>query len=170
MNTQQKNCYTLHGTQSEDKTVARMQVDTIGVGSRLDKVDKFFNMRVLETKAFKFDIVGKIDCVETRADGTKVLVEIKNRVNKLFKTLREYEKIQVMTYLKMLSLTEGRLVEQYNAEMNSIEVSFDDEYYDSVILPGVVRFAVALDAILTDENARREFERHRTLQLDHAPC
>jgi hypothetical protein len=46
----------------------------------------------------------------------------------------------------MLGLLHAKLVEQYNAETNTIAVDRDEELWDNVIWPGVVKFASDLYA------------------------
>jgi RecB family exonuclease len=93
-----------------------------------------------------FVITGKVDRIEVAADGSRTLVEIKNRTRGFFKTVRDYENVQVQVYLKMLGLLHAKLVEQYNAETNTIAVDRDEELWDNVIWPGVVKFASDLYA------------------------
>jgi hypothetical protein len=44
----------------------------------------------------------------------------------------------------MLGLTKAKLIEQYNAATNTIEVDRDEELWDNVIWPGVEKFACEL--------------------------
>lgn len=131
-------CYTTHGTRSEDKTAAKVETDT---GATLLKDNAFYNLTVLEMDDVNFVITGKVDRIEVAPDGSRTLVEIKNRTRGFFRSLREYENIQVQVYLQMLGLTKAKLVEQYNSATNTIEVSRDEELWTNVIWPGVQKFA-----------------------------
>lgn len=74
-------------------------------------------------------IVGKIDGFK----GNE-LVELKFRGRRqLHKTIREYEKIQVYCYMKMLNLRQATLIES-NSHSETMEhvVLFDDSYWDSI--------------------------------------
>jgi hypothetical protein len=82
-----------------------------------------------------------VDLIVVAADGSRTLVEIKNRTRRLFKSLCEYENVQVQVYLHMLGLTKAKLIEQYNSTTNTIEVDRDEEMWANVIWPGVVSFA-----------------------------
>lgn len=46
---------------------------------------------------------GKIDRVED-VDGEAVIVEIKNRMKRLFNKVPDYEQIQVQTYMQIVNL------------------------------------------------------------------
>lgn len=134
-------CYTTHGTRSEDKTAVKVEADT---GATLVKDNAFYNLTVLEMADVQFVITGKVDRIEVGADGSRTLVEIKNRTRGFFRSLREYENVQVQVYLQMLGLTKAKLIEQYNSATNTIEVSRDEELWDNVIWPGVKEFARGL--------------------------
>jgi len=93
---------------------------------------KYIKKHVAHSNIIDWYITGKVDGI--RADGT--LVEIKNRVNKLFLTLRPYEKIQVQTYLYLFKLKLAHLVEfiKLNNEqhINVIEVKYDPNEWKNI--------------------------------------
>jgi hypothetical protein len=130
-------CYTSHGTRSEDKTAVKVTSDT---GATLVRDNAFYNLPVIELDGVQYVITGKIDRIEVGDDGSRTLVEIKNRTRGFFKSLRDYENVQVQVYLKMLGLIHAKLIEQYNSSTNTITVDRDEEYWENVIWPGVVSF------------------------------
>lgn len=131
-------CYTTHGTRSEDKTAVKVEADT---GATLVRDNAFYSLTVMEVGDVQYVITGKVDRIEVGADGSRTLVEIKNRTRGFFRKLREYENVQVQVYLHMLGLTRAKLVEQYNSATNTIEVDRDEEMWDNVIWPGIVAFS-----------------------------
>ena len=131
-------CYTTHGTRSEDKTSNKIAEDT---GAVLVKDNALYNLTVLEMDDVHFVITGKVDRIEVGQDGSKTLVEIKNRTRGLFKKLREYENVQVQVYLQMLGLLHAKLVEQYNNMTNTIPVDRDEELWTNVIWPEIEKFS-----------------------------
>jgi RecB family exonuclease len=78
-------------------------------GVKWSKDNSFYTHDVCEIDGKKFVVVGKIDRIEERPDGSRVLVEIKNRTNRLFGRVVDYEMIQVQVYLQMLGLVHARL-------------------------------------------------------------
>lgn len=137
--------YTTHGTRSEDRTSAKVETDT---GARLVRDNSFYNFKVGSFGGHDFVVRGKIDRIEERPDGTRVLVEIKNRTNRLFRRVVEYEMIQVQVYLQMLGLVHARLVEQYNNQVLSHDVDRDEEMWANVIVPGLEEFCAELSTSL----------------------
>jgi len=131
-------CYTTHGTRSEDKTAVKVEADT---GATLVRDNAFYNLTVLEIDDVQYVITGKVDRIEVGPDGSRTLVEIKNRTRGFFRSLRDYENVQVQVYLQMLGLTKAKLIEQYNSATNTIEVDRDEELWANVIWPGVEAFA-----------------------------
>jgi len=134
-------CYTSHGTRSEDKTAVKVTEDT---GVTLVRDNAFYNLTVLEMTDVQFVITGKVDRIEVGPDGSRTLVEIKNRTRGFFRSLRDYENVQVQVYLQMLGLTKAKLIEQYNSATNTIEVDRDEEFWTNVVWPGVKEFALDL--------------------------
>ena len=131
------NVYTSHGTRAEDKTATKVEADE---NARLVRDNSFYNYEVCTLGQTKFVITGKIDRIEERDDGSRILVEIKNRTNRLFRRVVEYEMIQVQVYLQMLGLLRARLVEQYNNQVLSHDVVRDEELWVNVIVPGLEEF------------------------------
>jgi hypothetical protein len=61
--------------------------------------------------------------------GPGSLWRVKNRTNRLFGRVVEYEMIQVQVYLQMLGLVHARLVEQYNTQVVSHDITRDEEMW-----------------------------------------
>jgi hypothetical protein len=135
------NVYTSHGTRSEDKTSDKVEVDE---KVRLVRDNSFYYIELPTIEGVKFSVCGKIDRIEERTDGTRVLVEIKNRTNRLFGRVVEYEFVQVQVYLQMLGLVHARLVEQYNSQVMSHDVARDEETWVNEILPALKVFCSEL--------------------------
>jgi hypothetical protein len=133
--------YTTHGTRSEDRTA-----DTVASTEsvRLVRDELFHTLDVCEIDDVKFVICGKIDRIEERPDGSRTLVEIKNRTNRLFRRVVEYEFIQIQVYLQMMGLVHARLVEQYNSQVLSHPVDRDEEIWINEIMPGLRKFCFEL--------------------------
>lgn len=85
-------------------------------------------------------LVGYID--GRRDDGG--IVEIKNRQNRLFGRVPEYESIQMQVYMKLTGETKCTLIEQFGARSNSFTEEFDESQWDDFILPKLVDFAKRL--------------------------
>ena len=103
-------------------------------GNSIIKDNKYKKIVLYESDKFNIIIGGKIDGINLQ---TGSIIEIKNRVNKLFYTLREYEKVQIMCYIFLFNSNKGHLVEAFkkkdNTTINIIEVDFDQNYMDNII-------------------------------------
>lgn len=135
------NVYTAHGTRSEDKTSVKVTQDE---NTRLVRDNSMYYYDIMTINETKFVIAGRIDRIEEREDGSRILVEIKNRVNRLFRRVVEYEMIQVQVYLQMLGLVHARLVEQYNNQVLSHDLERDEELWNNNIVPGLKSFCEEL--------------------------
>jgi hypothetical protein len=90
--------------------------------------------KIIENLNFSVCIGGKIDGIN---NDTETIIEIKNRMHKLFYDLREYEKVQLMCYMYLLNKKNGHLVEAMKKStettINIIEVEYDDNYMDTIL-------------------------------------
>ena len=83
---------------------------------------------------------GKVDAITEiykESEKTKCIIEIKNRVNRLFYTLKEYEKVQCYVYMFLLDIQKTHLCEILKSKdkttLNIIEIEFDDIYWDNIL-------------------------------------
>jgi len=86
-------------------------------------------------------IGGKIDGINL---DNGYIIEIKNRVNKLFYQLRDYEKVQLMSYIYLFNKENGHLVEAFRKKeetaINIIELKYDESYM-KYIIDKIAKFA-----------------------------
>jgi hypothetical protein len=60
---------------------------------------------------------------------------------KLFKVVKEYEKIQVYSYLYIYNINKATLIEQYKEESLEHDINFDLEIFNNLIvscIPNVI--------------------------------
>lgn len=97
-----------------------------------DNNDKLFIYPLIEINKnnvlYKFNISGKIDGLN---DG--MLIEIKNRRNKLLGKIPEYEKVQLEIYLRMLQLPTGKLIENHNNNFKEHIYNADDKLWNYIL-------------------------------------
>ena len=123
-------------------------------GSSIIKDDKYRKRIIYEHENFKIVIGGKIDGFNN-TDGS--IIEIKNRINRLFYALRDYEKVQIMGYLHLFKANIGHLVEAHKKEdntlINIIKVNYDKEFMD-YIFEHLLVFSIFFMNFLNDSNAK----------------
>ncbi len=143
-----KTLYTSFGTRQE--SVAFQKIDA-RIPCRLD--DTFYRSHVGEIDGVHIFVGGKVDAISK--DGSTV-IEIKNRINRLFYKLPLYEIIQVQTYLHLLpTVKRARLVECLTKEdgtvqMNMIPIERDQDMWDTYIVPKIRGFVKYLLRLLDD--------------------
>lgn len=85
-----------------------------------------------------------------KADGlyevnkTYGIVEIKNRVSRLFNKVYDYERVQILAYMHIYGLKEvpGKLIERYG-DVNNVkihDINFDRHFWNYEIIPRVIQF------------------------------
>ena len=140
--------YTNHGTRNEDKTADH---DKMAANLKVD--NNFYTFDVCEIEGTKYQIVGKVDRIQYNPDGSKVLVEIKNRANGLFNRVRDYEEIQCQTYMHMMKdIHFCRLIESYNGENKSYLIEKNPDKWKNEIIPKLQNFCEHFHSMLS-ENA-----------------
>lgn len=119
--------YTEHGTKKED-SVRESVSDTL----KINKDDKFRKKVIFEDEKYIVYVGGKSDGV-SNVDGENVIVEIKNRMRKLFGYVPEYEKIQIFSYLYINECEKGLLIENHDKKSNKYDLLFDKKEWDDMI-------------------------------------
>ena len=123
-------------------------------GNIIIKDDKYCKIKIFESKLVNVFIGGKIDGIN-KDNG--YIIEVKNRVNKLFYSLRDYEKVQIMCYMYLFKSQNGHLVEAHKkkdvTDINIIEVAFD-EYYMNTILSKITLFVNFYCNFIIDHDAK----------------
>lgn len=136
-----KTLFTNHGIRHEDKTA-----DT----DPNFKVDEtFYRYDVCTIEDTKYEIVGRIDRLVANDDGSLSIVEIKNRTNYLFKTVRDYEEVQCQTYMEMLNIDTCKLIEQYNEQMCTHLIQRNKMQWDTEVLPKLKNFCEYFHSLLS---------------------
>ena len=139
-----KTLYTNHGTRNEDKTA---DLDS----ANLKRDDTFYTHDICTIEGTLYQIVGKIDRIQDNEDGSRTLVEIKNRAKCLFNRVRDYEDVQCQTYLQMLKdIKYCRLIEQFNNERKGYLIEKDDEKWNGEITPKLQNFCEHLHSMMSE--------------------
>ena len=129
-----KTLYTNHGSRNEYKTANADH-------AKLVEDDTFYTHDICTIEGTLYQIVGRIDRLQMNEDGSRTLVEIKNRAKGLFNRVRDYEEVQCQTYLQMLGdIKYCRLVEQFNDERKGYLIEKNDEKWKGESLPKLQNF------------------------------
>ena len=140
-----KTLYTNHGTRNEYKTADADR-------AKLVEDDTFYTHDICTIEGTLYQIVGRIDRLQMNEDGSRTLVEIKNRAKGLFNRVRDYEEVQCQTYLQMLGdIKYCRLVEQFNDERKGYLIEKNDEKWKDDIVPKLQNFCELFHSMLSEE-------------------
>lgn len=158
-----KSTYTSYGNSQESNVF-----DYVRGTLKIDVVEdpSFYKVRVgtivNEFGSFPWFIGGKIDGI-TR--DRKTVVEIKNRVNRLFRTIPDYEAVQIQMYMELLNIDKAILVECLKTKescvvdehVNVISVNRDVEKWEKEILPRLEGFVDFVIRIIHDTNLQDKY-------------
>ena len=157
--TAKRNLYTGYGTASEAEALTRME-SMLGVRAEPD--DMFYKMNVGSVDGTDLFVGGKIDAITS---DRRLVIEIKNRIRRLFFKVPFYEVIQLQTYLQLLGVDRGVIVECLNitdptlATMNVLPVHRDRDLWSNIIVPKMKEYTRVFIELVTSEPFQDEFLR-----------
>lgn len=141
-----KTLSTNHGTRNEEKTA---KFDKMA--ANLTEDDTYYTHDICKIEGTLYQIVGRVDRVQTNEDGSRTLVEIKNRANGFFNRVRDYEEVQCQTYMQMMNgIDFCRLVETYNGESKSYLIQKNGDMWTQEIVPKLQNFCEHFHGILSE--------------------
>lgn len=141
-----KTVFTEYGTAAE-KSALDLFNEHMGLDAQPDGVCYLADI------AKDVTLVGRIDA--KTPDGH--VVEIKNRMRRLFGSPPLYERVQVQAYLKLLGSPKGYLVEVLRGKQLDFqvhEILRDDDFFEGEVVPKVVEFAGLYDEVLSSKVAQ----------------
>lgn len=78
-------------------------------------------------------IKGKVDGLQLDANGNYIVVEVKNRMKRLFGTVVDYEYVQVMAYMYMMEIDTAKLIENFQGQTMEYDIKRDDEEWSKIV-------------------------------------
>lgn len=144
-----KNWYTAYGSRVEKEMLRHIR-DVMCISCHADPT--FYKARVGEVDGVPWFVGGKIDAISN--DG-HLVIEIKNRVNRLFHRVPIYEQVQVQTYLELLDVHQGLLVECFkgdsgNVQTDCIAIARSKRFWNEEVISKLTPFVTFLIALLKD--------------------
>ena len=143
-----KSLYTSFGNRQES-----VALDHVQGGVQCHPDDTFYRQHVLDVDGVTVFVGGKMDAI---SDDGHTIIELKNRINRLFYRIPMYEIIQVQAYLHVVpAARQAQLIECLTRDdgtmaTNAVLVLPDEELWETVVLPGLVGFVRALIRVLRD--------------------
>ena len=135
------------GTKNESNVMELYKQKT---GKNVLTPSKYVNKKLCSYNGRDWYIGGKIDGIT----DDNIVIEIKNRMYRLFNSMKDYEKPQLQSYLYILGPTKGHLVEcvkgRNGSNINIIEEQFDEEYWNNFVLYRLNNFIKIYNIFLND--------------------
>lgn len=125
-------------------------------GLTIIKDNKYRKIELARCGDMCFSLGGKIDGI---CSENGCIIEIKNRINRIFYELRGYEKVQIMCYLFLHSAEKGQLVEALKkkdgTDINVIDVEYDHIYMNG-IKEKLIKFIAFFVKFMTSEKMKMD--------------
>ena len=113
------------GNVKENKNLDKIQSEQkITISERNSKM---FSKELYIGSSYRIIIRGKVDGIS--GDGTTI-IETKNRTKCLFKELRDYERVQLESYMFLTGLKVAMLTEHFNDESHCIQYYHDMLFWE----------------------------------------
>jgi len=146
--TVKRNLYTNYGTASEHHALIKVR-ETLGINARPD--DTFYKVHVCDVDGVALWVGGKIDAI-TEDNG--LVIEIKNRIRRLFYKVPFYEIVQLQTYLHLLDVSRGAIVEcltgTTDSQINIVPIRRDKDLWNETIVPKMKAYVHVFLSLLQD--------------------
>lgn len=140
------------GTKNESRSI---HIYTQMTGTPVINISDFYKRILLKSNGYNWYVGGKIDGI----CSDKTIIEVKNRMHKLFYNLREYEKIQTYSYMFILESHKSQLVETYmkgqQPEVNIIDVKFEEIYWN-YIYHRITQFVEYFNEFMKDDKLKEQ--------------
>lgn len=150
-----KNLYTTYGTRAEAEMMQHIR-DFMRIPCHADPA--FHKRHMGDIDGVPWFVGGKIDAM---SDDGALLIEIKNRVNRLFYHAPSYEAVQVQTYLELLDMQHGVLVEclkgEHGVQTNAIPIARNRVLWKHEVVPKLARFVAFVLRLLRDPRLQDAF-------------
>ena len=122
---------TTHGINEEPKTINIIQNDYEQILDN-SQAYKFHHFLTLTNDWY---IGGRMDIIDHK---NKIVIEVKNRMNKLFNRVVDYEMCQIQLYMWLIDYRDARLTEKYinrshQEYMKTHTIEYDPIYVDSIL-------------------------------------
>jgi hypothetical protein len=122
----QKDIRMVRGCKKENENLNRIQVEKqIQI---VERNSKMYTKELYRCDEYLIILRGRVDgqCGDT-------IIETKNRTKRLFKELRDYERVQLETYMFLTGLNKALLTEHYNDTSHCIEYTHDEEFWKECV-------------------------------------
>lgn len=118
------------GIKNENKSI---HIYTQLTGIPVLKLNDFFRKQICKDSGFSWFIGGRIDGILEN----RTVIEVKNRMHKLFNKVKDYEKVQTYCYMYILDSNISQIVETYmnnrTPETGILEIEYDENYWEFIL-------------------------------------
>jgi hypothetical protein len=159
-----RNVFTTWGNQEEFAVLKHLR-ESVGMSCVADET--FYKEYMGDVDGHPWYIGGRVDALTQ--DDPPVVIEIKNRVRRLFGRAPLHEQVQLQTYMRLVpqSAPSGILVECYKPRpdrpphVNMIEVRRDTVFWDAVVTPKLTKFVHFVIQLVKEPRLQNEFLKSR---------
>jgi hypothetical protein len=149
-----------HGTRTESSAID-LYCREFNIHIMQPKENIVYNL--LKNNIVTINLIGRIDGLCHLSDTEYSFIEVKNRTNRLFKVIPEYEEVQVLLYKMMYNqhlnkkCISAELVECYKGKINVMKCEDLDNSRTNYILHRLLKVVMYFSQLLTDDTKATDF-------------
>ena len=142
-----RKAFTTRGIKDEDKALAHAAAEHgLDPAALAASGNAAFFRLPLNSENHAYTLVGYVDGLTDA-----YVVEVKNRMRRLFAQIPLYEKVQMHAYMALTDRPACLWVQRYKDSQESRMVHFDQEWWDTAVLPALHAAVDRFHAIMQDE-------------------
>ena len=159
------------GTIQESPVLARLE-ELYNI--KIDTSQKLIKKHFCTTDNIEWVICGRLDGIVCQ-DDSKYIIEVKNRVNCIFKNIRDYENTQMHIYMWIMNnndinnnnneclekYSHVKLCQNYNTTLDCTDVPFDETYF-KCISTNLASFLEKFTQFLADDKQKIAYSKMTT--------
>jgi hypothetical protein len=143
---------TIRGTRDESIAVEQLG-HTLKRKIKMDASMYYGHVPLTIAGPYRLRVGGKVDGIVDE----QTLAEVKNRQNRLFRKVPEYELIQVQVYMEITNRQVCEFLERFGGSSWNTTIARDSAYYQDVIVAGLNEFVEQLEAIASSTTRQHHY-------------
>ena len=142
---------TSFGTKNESSVINLYEIET---KNDVVLLNDYYTINLFNSLNYNYYLGGKVDGITS---DKSAIIEVKNRVNRLFYTIKDYENVQIHAYMKILDIDTVHLIEclkNDQCKYNILPMTFNKEFFDKEIMNNFIKFIDFFERFLVDDDLK----------------
>jgi hypothetical protein len=142
---------TSFGTKNESSVINLYKIET---KNDVVLLNDYYTINLFNSLNYNYYLGGKVDGITS---DKSTIIEVKNRVNRLFNTIKDYENVQIHAYMKILNINKVHLIEclkNDQCKYNILPTSYNEDFFNKEIMDNFIKFIDFFERFLVDDDLK----------------